>query len=161
MQKYARFRRDIEQEAAHSALPTAVLAALPGLGVDEPEDERTFSLEKDLQAALRASITQLEAGLSVIDGGSERSVPSGRIDILARDQAGAVVVIELKAVKAPRDAVAQVLAYMGDIQAEMGGSVRGILVAPSFDTRAVSASRVVPTLSLCTYHFSFSFAKLS
>ena len=133
------------------------------LGSSDPlvplsEAEQTFTLERDLQSALRRSITQLDAGLTVIDGGVERSVASGRIDILAEDMTGAKVVIELKAVKAPRDAVAQVLAYMGDIQEESGGEVRGILVAPDFDPRAVSAARMVPTLNLVTYGFSFTFA---
>jgi endonuclease len=67
------------------------------------------------------------------------------------------VVIELKAVRAPRDAVAQTLAYMGDVQQECGGEVRGILVAPEFDPRAVSAARMVPSLNLVTYGFSFTF----
>jgi endonuclease len=108
VQKYARFRQDVELEAARPVLTGRPVAeALSG------DAEQTFSLERDLQAALRRSIVQLEPGLTVVDGGAERSVPSGRIDILAQDQTGARVVIELKAVRAPRDAVAQTLAYMG------------------------------------------------
>ncbi len=152
VQKYARFRQDIEVEAARPALTAQPLidAAV--------EAEQTFTLERDLQTALRRSIAQLEPGLRVVDGGNEYSVPSGRIDILAADEDGTRVVIELKAVRAPRDAVAQTLAYMGDIQQEEMGAVRGILVAPDFDPRAVSAARVVPTLRLMTYSFNFSFA---
>ena len=152
VQKYARFRQDVELEAGR---PT-----LMGQVASEPlleEADRTFTLERDLQAALRQSIDQLESGLTIIDGGGEYSVNSGRIDILAKDQLEARVVIELKAVKAPRDAVAQTLAYMGDIQEQSGGEVRGILVAPAFDARAVSAARVVPALKLVSYSFSFSF----
>ena len=115
-------------------------------------------MEKDLESALRVHIDQLEPGLAIIDGGTQRNVASGRIDILARDKAGQTVVIELKAVRAPRDAVAQVLAYMGDIQAESGGDVRGILVAPDFDPRATSAARMVPGLRLIRYRFTFAFA---
>ena len=126
----------------------------------ELETERTFSLEKDLQAALRAHISQLEPGLVVIDGGAERSVASGRIDILGRDATGTTVVIELKAVKAPRDAVAQILAYMGDIMAETAAPVRGILVAPDFDAKAIAAASMVPSLALHTYAFTFSFTRL-
>jgi endonuclease len=154
VQKYARFRQDVELESARPALLDNPLAAQTDL-----ETERTFSLEKDLQAALRGYITQLEAGLTIIDGGTERTVPSGRIDILARDESGNTVVIELKAVKAPRDAVAQVLAYMGDIQMQSETPVRGILVAPDFDPRALSAARIVPSLALHTYAFSFTFTK--
>lgn len=126
----------------------------------EDENEQTFSLERDLQSALRRSIGQLEPGLEIADGGAELSVPSGRIDILAKDAEG-LVVIELKAVRAPRDAVAQVLAYMGDLQIDRQTPVRGILVAPEFDARAISAARMVPTLTLVTYRFSFAFDPLS
>ncbi|MFZ5617888.1 MAG: endonuclease NucS domain-containing protein [Pseudomonadota bacterium] len=154
VQKYARFRQDVELEAAR---PTARQVET----IDREELDRVFTLEADLQRALRGAIDQLEGGLVIIDGGTERSVPSGRIDIFARDPAGAKVVIELKAVKAPRDAVGQVLAYMGDVQAEGGGSVRGILVAPEFDDRAVSAASVVPALQLFTYSFLFSFTRRS
>lgn len=126
----------------------------------ESSTERTFSLEKDLESALRKHIDQLESGLTVIDGGMQRKVPSGFIDILARDAAGTTVVIELKAVKAPRDAVAQVLAYMGDIMAETAAPVRGILVAPDFDAKAIAAASMVPSLFLHTYAFTFSFTRL-
>jgi len=55
-----------------------------------------------------------------------------------------------------RDAVAQILAYMGDLM-EDGTPVSGLLVAPDFDPRAVSAARAVPGLRLVRYGFSFSF----
>lgn len=149
VQKYARFRQDAELEAARP-----IFASEP---VQLEGVERTFTLERDLQTALRRSIDQLEDGLTIIDGGGEYSVSSGRIDILAQDGRGARVVIELKAVKATRDAVAQTLAYMGDLHQQADGDVRGILVAPEFDLRAVSAARVVPTLKLVSYGFSFTF----
>ena len=41
---------------------------------------KTFALEKDLQAALRANIAQLENGLVVEDGGSERKIEAGFFD---------------------------------------------------------------------------------
>lgn len=147
------YRRFLEAEDNASVPVIGLVEAATA----EEEKDRTFSMERDLQAALRASISQLEPGLTVIDGGTERTVASGRIDILARDAAGCVVVIELKAVKAPRDAVAQVLAYMGDLQDEAAGRIRGMLIAPDFDAKAVAAARVVPGLKLVRYSFSFTF----
>ena len=69
---------------------------------------RIIGLERDLQNALRANISQLQEGLKVTDGGKERAVPSGRIDILAVASDGTHVVIELKAGVADRDAVGQI-----------------------------------------------------
>ena len=118
--------------------------------------ETTFGLERDLQRALRSNIEQLEPGLKITDGGNEQSVPSGRIDITAQDRSGANVVIELKAGEADRDAIGQVLSYMGDSAGD-GKPVRGILVAGDFSARAISAARAVHNLELKRYSFRFSF----
>lgn len=72
--------------------------------------ETTFSLERDLQRALRDHIEQLEPDLTIVDDSKEQIVPSGRIDITAQDRTGATVVIELKAGPADRDAIGQILA---------------------------------------------------
>ena len=86
-------------------------AATPAEEVAEVQDsiETTFALERDLQNALRTNISQLQDGLKIIDDGKERSVPSGRIDILAVAPDGTYVVVELKAGEADRDAVGQIL----------------------------------------------------
>jgi hypothetical protein len=47
-----------------------------------------FEKETELHKALRANIEQLEEGLRIIDGGKEKIVPSGRIDITAEDKNG-------------------------------------------------------------------------
>ncbi len=116
----------------------------------------TFGLERDLQMALRANIEQLEPALTITDGGSERIVQSGRIDITARDKDGCTVVIELKTGIADREAVGQILSYMGDL----GGTdeaVRGILVAFDFPMRTLSAAKAIRNLQLRKYRYDFSF----
>jgi hypothetical protein len=115
-----------------------------------------FGLERDLQLELRRNIEQLEEGLVVIDGGKEQVVASGRIDITARDARGTVVVIELKANLADRDAVGQILSYVGDL-VEDGTQVRAILVAREFTPRAESAARSVHNLRLVRYGIQFVF----
>lgn len=161
------YKRFLEEQDTKATVAAALQTAPASVGLSTPDDsylaepvEAVLSLERDLNAALRQNIAQLEPGLIIIDGGRERAVASGRIDILAQDDQGNRVVIELKAVKAPRDAVAQILAYMGDILSEYGGGVRGILIGPEFDPRAVSAARMVPMLELKRYAFQFSFEKV-
>ena len=131
-----------------------------GEALRDKREGRRFELERHLQDSLRREITQLESGLVVIDGGDERGVESGFIDILAEDAAGALTVIELKAGQARREAVGQILGYMGDLKSEEPDmKVRGILVAASFDKSCVSALEVVPSLSLREYRFDFSFSQ--
>lgn len=130
--------------------------------VDRTGDEQggqRIGLERDMQAALRKEIHQLEPGIKIIDEGAERSVDSGFIDITARDGDGVAVVIELKAGRAGRDAVGQILSYMGDIVAEEdSGKVRGILVAADFDNKAKAAAKMVPNLVLRKYSVQFTFS---
>jgi endonuclease len=118
--------------------------------------DTAFGLERDLQLALRRNIEQLESGLTIVDGDREQTVPSGRIDITARDQAGVAVVIELKAGSADRDAIGQILSYMGDL-ADREKEVRGILVAREFSARAVAAGKAAPNIRLIQYGFRFTF----
>ena len=54
----------------------------------EKAEQIIFSLEKDLQRALRTNIEQIEKGLKVIDGGNEKITEAGRIDITAEDDNG-------------------------------------------------------------------------
>lgn len=143
LRRYIRFREDTERAAPPARDPET-----------EARADATFRLERDLQSALRANLGQIEPGLAAIDGGAERAVETGRIDILARDGAGRTVVIELKAVTAPPATLAQTLGYMHDMQAE-GGDVRGLIVAPDFHPRLVAAARLVPGLELRRYAVRF------
>jgi hypothetical protein len=127
------------------------------LNVSDVRDR--IGIERDLQKALRRSIDALESGLTIVDEGAERLVPSGYIDITARDASGSIVVIELKAGTADRAAIGQILSYMGDVAEEDGDDVRGILVAHKFDGRAIAAAKMVPNLILRTYSVSFSFGE--
>jgi hypothetical protein len=137
-------------------------AAREGTEITETDDEviealgTTFGLESDLQRALRSNIEQLELGLKITDGGREKIVPSGKIDISAEDRAGNTVVIELKAGTAARDAIGQILSYIGDFSST-GVQCRGIVVAADFSPAAVSAAVAVPNILLVKYGFKFSF----
>lgn len=130
------------------------------LATSDAVDNTAFRLERDLQLALRRSIEQLEPGLTIIDGDREQTVASGRIDITARDQGGMTVVVELKAGTADRDAVGQILGYMGDLM-DQQRQVRGILVAREFAPRAISAARAAPNVQLVRYVYRFTFQPVS
>ena len=126
-------------------------------GQEDPEEMKVgIGIERDLQAALRPNIGQLERGLKISDGGKEQTVEAGRIDITAEDRNGATVVIELKAGEAGPRAVGQILAYMGDL-ADGKKHIRGILVAGEFSPQAIAGARVVPDLQLRKYSFKFAF----
>lgn len=129
-----------------------------GSGEEDP-DGLKFGLERDLHKALRANIEQLEPGLKITDGGVEKSVESGRIDITAEDADGREVLIELKAGRAELSSIGQLLSYMGSEIGDPSRPVRGILVANDFHPRVVMAAKAVPNLSLMAYSFKFAFSE--
>jgi hypothetical protein len=151
--------RTVSAIKAHITMGRYGLAP-PAAEMEEELDafETTFGLERDLQAALRANIGELEAELVIIDDGKERSTAAGRIDILARDKAGATVVVELKAGDAKAEVVTQTLGYMGALAAEGVPLQRGIIVAGRFPDRVIHAARAVPNLRLVSDRFKFSFS---
>jgi hypothetical protein len=122
--------------------------------------EITFGLERDLQTGLRQNIAQLERGLTILDGGSERLTGTGKIDITARDSAGRTVVIELKAGKAMPEALAQLLAYVAEVSDVESRRARGILVAGDFHPRLIKASAMVEGVQLVRYRLSFAFERI-
>ena len=76
----------------------------------------------------------LEEGLKVVE--TEKPVKGGYIDIYAVDSQGTPVVIELKRVRATKEAVVQLKRYVDYFQEHLGVRVRGILVAPSATRKA-------------------------
>jgi hypothetical protein len=136
----------------------------PSSGLSEADAEEIenaadlkFGLERDMQEALRQNIRQLDPSLRVVDEGKERRVEAGLIDILAEDDEGSRVVIELKSGEAPENAITQLLSYIGSLQAEDDSRpVRGVLIARSFSTRVKLAAHAAG-IQLVEYGFSFSF----
>jgi RecB family endonuclease NucS len=110
--------------------------------------------EHRIEKWLWANIGCLEPGLkfkrkqvSVRFPGNTQDSNPGRIDIIAKDKKGATVVVELKAGKAGRRAIGQILGYMGALMVRHV-RVRGILVAGKFSPQGLAAARPVPTLTL-------------
>ena len=123
---------------------------------------RPFDSEKDLKHALRSSITEVESGLVIADGGRERRLSDGQqIDITAQDTEGNLVAIEVKVGKANGSAFAQLLDYMRIFQTNDGNTpARGILVALEFAPRVERLAKWEPNMTLKAYRYGsgqFSF----
>ncbi len=167
LRRYARFLgADLDELDTDGAdpsplTPAATPAATPN-DMSNSTDRQRFTLERDMQSALRADITALDPTLTIIDDGAEHSVASGFVDILCEDDQGCTVVIELKAGKTDARVVGQILGYMGDLIGEGDAeAVRGIIVAHAFDKRTRSAAKAIPNLTLATYAIQFSFQAAS
>ena len=132
---------------------------------DEDAIETALSLEYDLENSLVANLGQLESGLSLYRenghvGQQLNAGAAGRIDILAIDSSGTLVVIELKAGEADRQVCGQIQAYMGWVKETLAKNrkVRGIIVADEFTERLKYAVNVVPDLVLRRYQIVFKFS---
>ncbi len=118
--------------------------------------EASLSLERDLHAYLAWAIHEIESGLTLRPNGIEHQIDAGRIDLLATDAAGSIVVIELKAGVAKDAALGQLLGYIGCIvENDPHVPVRGILIASDFDKRVVYAAKALPQIKLVKYKVSF------
>jgi RecB family endonuclease NucS len=152
-------KKKAQKQAEAGAVIARASKAVSEIFETKEAHEAQVSLERDLQAALRANIGQLETGLSINDGGKERTGSSGgRTDILAIDANGQDVIIELKVGTADRDVIGQTLQYMGDLQQATGKLARGLVIAHDFTARAIAASKPVSSiieLRKCGFNFTF------
>ena len=112
---------------------------------------RIFAYERELKHAIRRELARVEPGLVEADGGRERVVATGKIDITAVDANGHFVVIELKAGPCPSGALEQVLGYSSDLERETGTPCRAVLVASEFSDRLRAAALRARDVSLITY----------
>ena len=128
----------------------------------EESIEASVSLERDLHNWLTTRLPEIEPGLILVDGGVEYQTEAGRIDILAKDQTGGLVAIEIKAGKAKDGAIGQLLGYMGCLSStNEQPKVRGILVASSFDGRVIYAAKGLPNVKLVKYQLSFNLEEIT
>ena len=144
-------------EAGGEAAALGPTTDVDGSEDDPQESQALFKLEKEMQQAVRADISSLEAGLEIVDGGSEKAVSTGKIDILAKDQGGTFVAIELKAGACPPGAIEQVLGYAQALADEAGHDVRAILIASSFSDRQRAAAKRTVGLKLKVYGIQMSY----
>jgi len=135
--------------------------------VDDSEDivGSALSFERDLENSLVSNIEQLEQGLVIYNkddlyGCQLDTGVVGRLDILAVDEEGRLVVIELKAGEVGDKVCGQLLRYMGWVKRKLAGEgqeVRGIIVASGFKDRLKYAVDAMPNVLLKRYAVNFSF----
>jgi hypothetical protein len=123
------------------------------------EESTTFQYERELQAAVRRQISAIAPNLKIVDGGIERAVATGRIDVLAENSNGELVVIELKAGLCPPGAMEQVLGYAEDLHIETNKNTHALLIAADFPERIRVAARRVESLTLMSYRLQLTFDK--
>jgi RecB family endonuclease NucS len=132
-----------------------------GYKIDEEENSSFFKIEREMQAAVRAQLSQIEKGLVEADGGFETITSTGRVDILARDASNVLVAIELKAGLCPMGALEQVLGYAQALSEERNERVRAILIASSFPDRVLAAAKRATDTVLLRYSFTLSFSAVA
>ena len=138
------YKATIEIEGSQASIESSDEEAVETQGSD------TFAYEKDLQNYLTRNLHHLEPGLKLFEEegltGVEYNAGGRFIDILAVDQSGALVVIELKVSRGYDRVIGQLLRYMGWVEANLAEqkAVRGMIVA----------SEITPDLILATSHIA-------
>jgi hypothetical protein len=127
----------------------------------EPECSTEFAYETDLRNYLAKNLSIIEPGLKLFQDegitGLEFDVGGRRIDILAVDAKGALVVIELKVSRGYDRVVGLLMRYMAWIrknQAEPGQQVRGVIVAREIGEDLLLACSLLPGIQLFEYELS-------
>ncbi len=93
-----------------------------------------YASEKDMQEAILFKPDILEPGFRPMT--KEMAVDPGFIDIIGYDSDNTLTVVEIKRVKASKDAVEQLRKYMDVIDMDANRKVRAILVAPEITDNA-------------------------
>lgn len=123
------------EEFVRVAFLTPALAAAIELGEDG--NFVLMGSEAEMQRALANDPGIIEPGLTLID--IELPTDVGGIDLLAEDEAGRLVVVELKRGKATHEAVHQLSRYVDSVRAISNGRpVRGVLAAPAVTKPALN-----------------------
>lgn len=130
---------------------------------DEGANDSEFAYERDLQNFLVKNLHLIEHGLKLYEedgiNGIEYPVGGRRIDILAVDKDGALVVIELKVSKGHDRVIGQILRYLGWIKKNLAAEnqhVRGIIIAKEITDDLQLACTMTSDISLREYSISFS-----
>jgi len=134
-----------------------------GFGTD-----REFAYERDLQSYLAKNLEQIEPGLTLyedeLSSGVEYPAGRRRIDILAQDKNGALVVVELKVARSYDRVVGQILNYVSWVKenlADPDQRVRGIIIGRKITEDLQLACLYISDLTLMEYELSVTLKAVS
>ena len=158
-----RYKPDIEAGSRNEIID-AVEVLTPEF--DEAQGGDTFAYERDLQNYLVRNLHHLETGLQLYQeeglSGVEYNAGGRFIDILAVDNAGALVVIELKVSKGYDRVIGQLLRYMGWVENNLPQkqAVRGMIVASEITEDLILAtSHIADRVKLFEYNLTFNISQ--
>jgi len=99
--------------------------------------------EEDMQRAVLLMPSLVEEGLKPIS--YEKKVEPGFVDVYCEDNAGGLVVIEIKRTTASKQAALQLAKYVEAVRGKVNKDVRGVLAAPGLGK---GVQRLLTTLGL-------------
>jgi hypothetical protein len=118
-------------------------------------------LERVLEDVLEHNLEALEKGLTLLPNGRQYPTAVGPIDLLARDENGIYVVIELKRGRSSDRVVGQIARYITWVVERLGGGkdsrVRGIVVGRQFDKHFGAAVSQLKRVSPYTFDLRVRF----
>ncbi len=130
---------------------------------DPKESGNAFAAEAHLRDYLAANLNIIEEGLQLfVDEsgavGVEYKTTMGRMDILAVDKNGGLLIIELKVERGPDEVCGQIMRYLGWVKRHLsnGKPVRGLIIAQHISDRIRYALADVPDVSAREYKLSIS-----
>lgn len=131
--------------------------------VTEVEAGTSFGTEAHLRDYLARNLELIEPGLELFvddsgNDGVEYPTPIGRIDILAIDDSGGFVVIELKVSRGTDSAAGQVMRYKNWVKMNLGEHkrVRGIIIAQHISKKLLYAIAGDEDISAREYDISLN-----
>lgn len=120
----------------------------------ERGDYTSVGLENDLRRYLAQNPGLIEKGMRLIE--EEKSVATGRMDLLCEDRRKRLVVIEFKKERGSDAVVGQILRYVGCLQDEMPDrKIRGMIIVNEPDDKLLFAVKPVPNLEVKYYKVRF------